>query len=179
MGDELVNLSGFIPHLQVDLRYATRENFTGEILYTTPEALLRRPTAEKLRAVQAELNLEGLGLKIWDAYRPPSAQRRMWDLRPDPRFVAPPDRGSRHSRGTSVDVTLVALSTGEELPMGTGFDEFTPRAAHDFSDLPAEIQANRRRLRAAMEAHGFAGISSEWWHFDDMDWAAFPPVTDC
>lgn len=176
MSAELANLAEFIPGLVIELRYATPRNFTGEILYAVREAWLRRPTATKLRAAQAALGERGLGLKIWDAFRPGSAQARLWAMFPDERFVAPPKRGSRHTRGTSVDVTLVTLLTGAELPMGTDFDAFGAPAAADWTGLPAHEAANRLCLRTVMEAHGLVGIRNEWWHFDDADWERFPPL---
>lgn len=171
---ELVKLSEVIPGIMVELRYATARNFTGQPLYPDAEARLIPATAAKLAAVQCGLKRLRLGLKVWDAFRPRRAQQRMWDVLPDARFVAPPERGSRHNRGAAVDVTLVRLLDGAELPMGTDFDDFTGRAALEFDDLPPEVVANRRLLRNAMEQGGFSGIRSEWWHFDDQDWQEWP-----
>lgn len=162
------------PRLLVGLRYATADNFLGRPVYPADApALLRTETAAKLRAAQDVLAPRGLRLKILDAYRPPSAQRALWAARPDERFVAPPGRGSRHTRGTAVDATL-ADAAGRELAMPSAYDEFSERAARDFAGGPADARANRDLLRAAMEAAGFTTITSEWWHFDEADWRDFP-----
>lgn len=171
---ELVDLAACDARLVIGLRYATAENFTGRVIYPADApALLRPATAAKLRAAQDNLAPRGLRLKILDAYRPPSAQRALWAARPDERFVAPPARGSRHTRGTAVDATL-ADAAGCELAMPSAFDEFSERAARDFPGGPAGARLNRDLLRAAMEDAGFTTIASEWWHFDDADGRAFP-----
>ena len=110
---QLVRVRDVDPRIQVDLRYATEANFTGRRLYASAEAWLRPGTAGKLRMAQDRLEAQGFGLKVWDAYRPPSAQRELWRCLPDPEFVAPPERGSRHTRGASVDVTLVDGSAAQ------------------------------------------------------------------
>jgi len=171
-----VDLAQFIPGLAVELRYATAHNFLGRVLYPSARAYLREPVARKLAAAQAEARSHGLALKIWDAFRPAEVQRQMWAARSDPRFVAPPERGSRHTRGAAVDVTLIRREDGLEVRMGSGFDEFVPAAASDFTELPESILVHRRQLRAWMTAHGFTGIRSEWWHFDDSEWEAYPLV---
>ncbi len=169
----LVDLESFIPGLAVDVRYATRENFMGEKLYPVAKVYLRRPAAEALRAVQKELAEEGLGLKVFDGYRPYRVTEKMWERYGDPDFVADPKSGSRHNRGCAVDVTLISLKTGEALPMPTGYDEFTKAAAADFADLPEEVIKNREVLRKAMDRHGFEMLPSEWWHFDFRGWEKF------
>lgn len=170
---ELVDLAAAVPGVVLDVRYATPENFLGRALYPVPRALLRRPAAEALAAAQRELAAEGLGLKVWDAYRPYAVTVAMWEPIRDPDYVADPAKGSRHNRGCAVDVTLVRLATGEELAMPTAHDDFSERAAHGYADLPAEALANRERLRAVMERHGFAPLPSEWWHYDFAGWERF------
>ena len=96
---------------------------------------------------------------------------------PDERYVANPAKGSRHNRGAAVDLTLIRLSDGRELPMPTPFDDFSERAGRDYPDLPAEVIRNRDLLRRVMEKHGFIALPTEWWHFDDVDWRNYP-VTD-
>lgn len=144
-----------------------------EVLYPVAAAWLRAPAAEALAAVQRDLAADGLALKVYDAYRPYRVTVRMWEKIRDPDYVADPARGSRHNRGAAVDVTLVDAATGEELPMPTGYDDFTPRAHHSFEDLPAEARGNRNRLRAVMEANGFDPLPTEWWHYDFRGWEGF------
>jgi zinc D-Ala-D-Ala dipeptidase len=157
----------------IDLRYATPENVFGTRLYRQPRCLLRRPVAERLARVQASLRGRGLGLKVWDAYRPQSVQRRMWAIRGGSRYLASPRRGSRHSRGAAVDVTLVD-ARGRELPMPTGFDAFTARASRRYRGGSPATRRNRRLLESAMAAQGFRPNPGEWWHFDAPDWRRYP-----
>ena len=172
----LVDLQIFIPSLRFDLRYATPDNFVGETLYPEARCLLRRETAERLARVQAALEAKGLGLKIFDGYRPLSVQKKLWAKYPVEGFVANPAKGSNHNRGAAVDVTLVDAA-GRELPMPSSYDEFSDRAHRDYKGGPPEALANRELLREAMEREGFKGLATEWWHFDDKD-AKSHPVLD-
>ena len=123
--------------------------------------------------MQEKLQKRGLGLKVYDAYRPRFVQKRLWEVFPNPRFVADPTVGSKHSRGASVDVTLVD-EEGRELPMPTPFDEFTQKAYRDFTDLPPAVLANRELLETVMKEEGFIPLPAEWWHFDDIEWDKYP-----
>lgn len=165
----LLKVKDLAPGVIVEMRYATPNNFTGHILYPAAECLLCEPAAQRLARVQKKLEKEGLGLKIWDCYRPLSVQKKLWDIVPDPRYVADPKTGSKHNRGASVDLTLVD-SQGRELAMPTAFDEFSEKAHRSYIDLPAEVIKNRRMLQEAMESEGFVGLPTEWWHFDDPEW---------
>jgi D-alanyl-D-alanine dipeptidase len=156
-----------------DLRYATTNNFMHERLYPVAKAYLRAPVAAALADAERELAAEGLGLKVWDAYRPYSVTVKMWEPIKNPDYVADPKKGSRHNRGAAVDLTLIDLKTGKELAMPTGFDDFTPRARNDFNALPAEVLANRAKLRDVMTRHGFEPLPSEWWHYDFKGWERF------
>jgi D-alanyl-D-alanine dipeptidase len=156
-----------------DVRYATTNNFMHAKLYPVSKVMLRRPAAIALHEVERELAHDGLGLKIFDGYRPYRVTVRMWKPIRNPDFVADPAKGSRHNRGAAGDLTLIDLRTGRELPMPTGYDDFTPRARQDFNDLPAEAIANRARLREVMTKHGFDPLPSEWWHFDFRGWERF------
>lgn len=167
---ELVNLAEFVPGIVLDIRYATAANILGRPLYQQPVAYLRRPVAVALRAVQSELASVGIGLKVFDAYRPYSATVAFYDHVRDETYAAPPWRGSRHNRGCSVDVTLVSLSSGEGLIMPTDFDELTPAAAANFPKAPTLALLNRAVLRAVMSRHGFEQYPGEWWHFDHTCW---------
>jgi D-alanyl-D-alanine dipeptidase len=157
----------------LDLRYATTNNFMHTKLYPVAKAYLRAPVAAALAGVERELAREGLGVKVFDAYRPYSVTVKMWEPIKNPDFVADPAKGSRHNRGAAVDLTLIDLRTGNELAMPTGFDDFTPRARNDFNDLPAEVLANRAKLREVMTRHGFEPLPSEWWHYDFRGWERF------
>jgi len=159
--------------IPVDIRYATENNFMKQTLYPAAKAYLRAPAARALVAVQRELAPLGLGIKVYDAYRPYRVTEAMWEPIRNPDYVADPAKGSRHNRGAAVDLTLIRLSTGEELPMPTPYDDFTPRARHDFADLPEEVIANRSRLREVMSKYGFEPLASEWWHYDFRGWERF------
>lgn len=172
-GQRLLDLGAFLPAVVIDVRYATTNNFMKQVLYPVGKAWLRRPAAVALREVQNELKAWGLGLKIFDGYRPYRITEKMWEPIRNPDFVADPARGSRHNRGAAVDLTLVELATGRELEMPTPYDDFTPRARHDFNDLPPEAIANRARLRDVMSRHGFDPLPSEWWHYDFKGWQQF------
>ena len=152
-----------------DLKYATPDNFTGQILYPSARCLLREPVAYRLFQAQRNLRAQGLGLKVFDCYRPIEVQRKMWKIYPDPNFVADPASGSRHNRGTSVDVGLVDAA-GRELPMPSGFDEFSERSHLAFMTASPEALRNRQILQDTMRQVGFSPVTTEWWHFDSPDW---------
>jgi D-alanyl-D-alanine dipeptidase len=171
---QMVDLARAIPGIDLDIRYATANNFAGSIIYTAPRAFLRKPVAMALARVQDSLRSLGLGLRIYDAYRPYSATLRFYQVYPDTTFVANPRYGSRHNRGCAVDVTLINLETGREIPMPTVFDDFSPKAMPDYADLPGNVLANRKMLFELMAHFGFHHISTEWWHFDFQGWADFP-----
>ncbi len=165
----LVRVRDYIPDILVDLKYSTEDNFTGQKIYGFTEAYLRYGTIEKLRQAQDILKAQGMTLKIWDAYRPVSAQFCLWEVCPNSTYVANPNKGySSHSRGNTVDVTLVAVDGGEpEMP--TGFDDFSSRADRDYSDCSAAAAGNATLLENTMEQCGFKPYSGEWWHFSDVD----------
>lgn len=166
---DFVAVRDYIPDLAVELKYATEDNFTGQVIYEFETAYLRYGTVKKLMAVQDELREQKLSLKIWDGFRPPAAQFKLWEICPNPRYVANPNKGfSAHSRGNTVDVTLVD-ETGAEIAMPTGFDDFSLLADRDYSDCSFEAQLNALLLEQTMERHGFTGYKGEWWHFTDTD----------
>lgn len=171
---DFVDVAAFIPGIRVELPYATEQNFFKHRFYASNRCLLRRQVAERLRAAQHDLNTQGLGLKVWDGYRPRSVQWEFWKVMPDEKYVADPRKGSRHNRGAAVDVTLVDLMTGRELVMPTGFDDFTPKAAADYPQVSPEAKGNRALLQAVMIRHNFDIFPSEWWHFDSRGWERFP-----
>lgn len=170
---ELVELKDLDDSFMIDLRYATEDNFTGKKIYSQAKCLLVRGTAEKLIAANREFAEMGYRLKIWDAYRPPSAQRALWEAVPDPAYVANPEKGSIHTKGAAVDVTLVDAE-GNELPMPTGFDDFSEKAAIDYDGCAEEQARNRELLAEVMVRNDFARIESEWWHFVDNQASRYP-----
>lgn len=169
---DLVNIKEVNPHIIVDMRYATEDNFAKKKLYDSNTCFLRRSTAAKLDAVQKELERMNLGLKVWDCYRPLSVQWALWAILPDERYVADPKKGSRHNRASAVDLTLVD-SQGKELQMPTGFDDFSLKAGHRYQDLPDQAIRNRELLKSQMEKAGFIPLPEEWWHYDDENWMQF------
>lgn len=164
---DFVNVKLYIPRIMVDLKYSTTDNFTGQVIYDFEDVFLRYGTVMKLKAVSEELEAKGLGLKIWDGFRPVSAQFKLWEICPDPTYVANPNKGySNHSRGFAVDVTLVD-SQGREVEMPTGFDDFSGQADRDYSGCSQIQRENALLLESVMEKHGFTGYQGEWWHFND------------
>jgi zinc D-Ala-D-Ala dipeptidase len=174
---ELRRLDLALPEILIDLRYATSNNFTRKTIYPTNIAWLRPETIECLKAVQKTLRRQGFQIVILDAYRPAWAQQKLWDSFPDANFVAPPKQGSRHTRGTTVDVTLATLK-GDLVEMPSAFDEFSLRADHDFSDVSENKRRNGSVLRKAMFANGFQGVPAEWWHYDLKNWNKYPFITE-
>lgn len=163
---QMVNLRKVMPALVLDLKYATTHNFMHRKLYPLLHTTyLRLPAAAALKKVIAELNKQNLTIKIFDAYRPYSVTEQMWEAVKDNRYAADPSKGSGHNRGIAVDVTLIHLHSKKELPMGTGFDNFSDTAHQDFTGLPVKILRNRFLLKTIMEKYGFVSLSTEWWHF--------------
>ncbi len=163
----MIELKSLIPAVQYELRYASKNNFTGQRLYpkNTHTTYLRRKPAMALAKVAEELRGKGLGIKIWDAYRPYRTTVRFWELIHDERFVANPSKGSGHNRGTSVDLTLVDLKSGKELEMPTPFDDFSPAAFHGALNIDDFRIKNRALLKSTMEKYGFVPLETEWWHY--------------
>lgn len=176
--EPLVEVADVDPRIVIDLRYATAENFTRQVLYPDDmRCRLRASVAQRLRRVQSALAARGLGLKIYDGLRPMAVQRTMWSIMPDPKFVADPSKGSRHNRGAAVDVTLVDMN-GHEIEMPTPYDDFTEAAHREYAGCSAAAAQNRAILEEAMYANGFTGLSSEWWHFDAPKWREYALVDD-
>ncbi|ODA39226.1 CapA family protein [Desulfosporosinus sp. BG] len=160
---DFVEIQQIIPSVMLDIKYATTDNFTHSKLYESSQALLRSGTAEKLKKVADEVAKKGFRLKVWDAYRIPQAQFKMWKLLPDSCYVANPYKGySNHSRGSAIDLSLVDLA-GNKIEMPTDFDNFTTAAAR------ANANTNAKYLGKIMVKHGFKPLATEWWHFDDTD----------
>lgn len=171
--DPLIDVQALVPDAVLDIRYATERNLTGRRLYPFAAAFLRRSTAEKLAKAAAALREKGLRLVIYDAYRPLSAQKALWNAKPDARFVADPAKGSSHNRGGAVDAAL-ADAAGEPLPMPSDFDHFGPLARHGADGAPPAARRNAETLKTAMEAAGFVSLADEWWHYRDSEAPSWP-----
>ena len=170
---ELVNLETFIPGVIMDIRYATTNNFTGEQIYNQPRAYARKPVAIALKKAQEEFNKLGVGIKIFDAYRPYAATVKFYEVYHDTTYVASPYRGSRHNRGCAIDMTIVDLKTGKDLEMPTEYDSFKKEAWPTTPVKDPVIKKNRDLIIRIMEKNGFKVNASEWWHFDFVGWKKF------
>jgi D-alanyl-D-alanine dipeptidase len=166
-GKQMVELKTLIPNLVYDIRYASLNNFMHRYMYARSgyRCYLRKDAALSLKKAQDILIAKGYGFKIFDAYRPYAVTVKFWELVKDERYVANPAKGSGHNRGVAIDLTIIESATGKELDMGTGFDNFTDSAHHDFKDLPESVLKNRLLLRETMEQAGFRALETEWWHY--------------
>ncbi|MBI5915623.1 MAG: M15 family metallopeptidase [Bacteroidetes bacterium] len=152
------------PTIQLDLRYATDNNFVKEKMYDCPRCFFRPDVAKALVMAHKQLKKNGLGLKMYDCYRPRPIQWKLWNKVPDPRYVADPRKGSMHNRGMAADLTIVD-GEGRELDMGTDFDFFGKEAYHEFTGLPKQVLDNRQLLLKTMEDNSFRYTTTEWWHY--------------
>ncbi len=166
---ELVRILDYIPDAVIDLRYATENNFTGTVIYDDAEAYLCYGTVKKLTLVQEELKEKGFRIIIWDAYRSEEAQWRLWEVCPNPTYVADPRKGvTSHSRGNTIDIGIVCAD-GSEAELPSAFDEFSSLADRDYSDVSSEAAENARLLEEVMYRNGFTGYRGEWWDYSDTD----------
>lgn len=170
----MIDIGSVNKNIKLDIRYATTNNFLKRKLYKDARCILRAGVAQKLAQVQEDLQKRGLGLKVYDCYRPLSVTKQMWEALPDGRYVANPVRGSRHNRGAAVDLTLVD-SKGKELEMPTGFDDFSERAWRTYAgkDVSEKARKNSKILEDVMVKYGFVSLPTEWWHFDVKGWEGF------
>jgi D-alanyl-D-alanine dipeptidase len=173
---DLVEIVTLDPTIKLDIRYATTNNFMSTVFYTQPRAFMQRPAAEALVRVHRGLKERGYGLLIHDAYRPWYVTKMFWDATPEDKriFVADPSKGSRHNRGSAVDLTLYELASGKPVQMVGGYDEMTPRSYPDYPGGTDQQRWLRSVLRTAMEAEDFRVYEFEWWHFDYRDWQKYP-----
>ncbi len=163
--EPLVELRSVNQHIRVDAAFRSK-------LSPASRCYVRKTVANHLDLVQKELEPLGLGLKIMDAYRPLSVQKKLWKKCPDSRYVANPIHGSRHNRGAAVDVRLVRLGDGKELMMPT--TTFSRACHRNYEGMQSEeMKKNCKLLELVMEKHGFIPLPTEWWHFDFKDWAAY------
>ncbi|RFU62088.1 D-alanyl-D-alanine dipeptidase [Peribacillus glennii] len=170
---KLVDIRKLDKTIVIDLRYATKNNFTKKKIYPAAVPLLRKETAAKLVKVNNEAAKKGYRIKVWDAYRPFSAQRTLYNAASNKSYVAHPSKGSRHNRGAAVDLTLVDRK-GKELLMPSAFDDFTKRAHRNNPGMNKTAKKNMDYLTSIMKKHGFRTISNEWWHYEDTNWEKYP-----
>lgn len=166
---ELITLDETI---KLDIKYATADNFVGRAVYAEPRAFLQEAAAEGVVRVHRALKDDGLGVLIYDGYRPWSITKLFWETVTEEQkiFVADPAHGSKHNRGCAIDLGIFDLNTGKAIPMPSAYDEFTDRASPDYSGGTDEERSNRDKLRMLMEANGFTVNPNEWWHFDLIGW---------
>ena len=169
---QLVELTSLDNTIKLDIRYATDNNFVGRPVYPQARAFLQKPAAKAVVRVHQKLKKQGLGLVIFDGYRPWTITKLFWDVvREDQRkFVADPAKGSKHNRGCAVDLSIFDLKTGELMDMPSGYDEFSERASPNYAGGTPQQTANRELLRKLMEEEGFTVNPNEWWHFDYKNW---------
>jgi D-alanyl-D-alanine dipeptidase len=174
---DLVEIIQLDSTIRLDIRYATTNNFLGRTVYSQAHAFLQRPAAEALVRAHQKLRAKGYGIVVFDGYRPWTVTKIFWDSASDAErkieFVANPRKGSRHNRGCAADISLFDLSTGKEVVMPSGYDEFSERASPGYVGSTAESRALRDTLRSAMEAEGFRVYPEEWWHFDYNEWRQY------
>src|SRR5829696_6451216 len=169
---KLVELTSLDNTIKLDIRYATDNNFVGRAVYPEARAFLQKPAAKAVVEVHRKLKKQGLGLVIFDGYRPWTITKLFWDVVPQDKrkFVADPAKGSKHNRGCAVDLSIFDLKTGELIDMPSGYDEFTERASPNYPGGTDRQRANRDMLRKLMEDEGFTVNPNEWWHFDYKNW---------
>ncbi len=175
----LVEISPATHPVRVDLKYATADNFTGKPVYRADARCFLHPeAAEKFEVAIQLADAQGYQFLIFDAYRPPEAQWKLWEHTPDPNFLADPAKGSPHSRGVAIDLTLTRRD-GTPLDMGTGFDAFTPLSHHGNQQVHAQAQRNRLLLMGIMTTAGWDFYRNEWWHYQLFNArATYPLVSD-
>ncbi|MCP5366785.1 MAG: D-alanyl-D-alanine dipeptidase [Hyphomicrobiales bacterium] len=174
---DLIEITPASHGVELDLAYATADNFTGAPVYARAACYLHRAAEEKLRRAVDLAAAIGLRLRIFDAFRPAEAQWKLWHHTPDPEFLADPRRGSPHSRGVAVDLTLVD-GDGRALEMGTPFDAFTPLSHHGNTQVAAEAQRNRLLLMGLMTAADWDFYRCEWWHYQLFNSRRYPLWSD-
>ncbi|MBK0368440.1 M15 family metallopeptidase [Flavobacterium agrisoli] len=160
-----VNLKDYSADFVYDMKYATNDNFLKTKVYDCAECFLRLQTVRALILANAAFLQRGYKIKLYDCYRPLSIQKKMWEIVPNPIYVADPKKGSIHNRGGAVDISLVSLD-GTELEMGTAFDHFGIEASHQYSKLSKQVKNNRKLLKSVMQKNGFNSFDSEWWHYN-------------
>jgi D-alanyl-D-alanine dipeptidase len=169
---DLVELITLDKTIKLDIRYARTDNFVGRAVYTEARAFLQKPAAKAILRVHKKLKKHGLGLVIFDGYRPWTVTKLFWKVTSEDKrkFVANPKTGSKHNRGCAVDLSMFDLKTGKLVEMPTDYDDFTDKASPNYEGATETQKKNRDLLRKMMEAEGFTVNQNEWWHFDYKDW---------
>lgn len=174
----LVEITEASHGVRIALAYATPQNFTGEPVYTEQARCFLHPEAAACLERAIDLaRIQGYGITIFDAYRPSEVQWALWHHSPDPDFLADPRRGSPHSRGVAIDLTLTDAN-GQELDMGTAFDAFTPLSHHGNTGVSAQAQRNRFILMGIMTTAGWDFYRNEWWHYQLFNSREYPLLSD-
>jgi D-alanyl-D-alanine dipeptidase len=173
---QLVEIKKTVPNITLDIKYATKNNFANVAVYCQARSFARKPVVDSLFKIEQELNEKGLGLKIFDGYRPHAVTVKFWKITPNNKkdYVANPKTGSRHNRGCAVDLTLIDYKTKKELVMPTPYDSFAPEASPTFENISALAKKNRDFLIETMTKYGFKVYKNEWWHFDFVGWENYP-----
>ena len=172
---ELVEVASVEPGVRLDVRYATTNNFMSSVFYDEPRVFLQRPAADAVARAHRVLAEHGYGLLLHDGYRPWYVTKMFWDATPESQklFVADPASGSRHNRGSAIDLTLYDLAMGAPVEMVGSYDEFSPRSFPNYPGGTSRQRWLRELLRRVMEAEGFTVYEAEWWHFDHDDWREY------
>lgn len=171
--NQLIEIKKAIPNIKLDIRYATANNFMHQVMYRQARAFARKPVVESLKKVQSELNKKGLGLKIFDGYRPYAITVAFYKKASDKNFVANPSKGSKHNRGCAIDLTIVNLKTGKEIAMPTPYDSFSAAAAANYPNVSAEVKKNRDYFISIMSKQKLKVLENEWWHYDFEGWQSY------
>lgn len=174
--NEFMNVLDIADDIIVDLRYATENNFTHKKIYDFTTAISRTGTVKKLGIAADSLRQQGYRIKIWDAYRPVSAQEKLFEVYPDPNFVLPPNPNASHQKGVTFDLTITDMD-GNELQMQSAFDEFNETASRSYKGRTPQQQLNYDILNDAMTKAGFVGYSEEWWDYRDSEMDAYGPAS--
>lgn len=155
-------------HLELDLKYASKDNFTKSVIYDCGRCFLKEELTQSILTIAKTLNDSlGYGLKIYDCYRPLSAQKALWSIVPNPTYVTNPNKGSMHNRGSAIDLTIIDAK-GKELDMGSPYDHFGIDSHTDNKNFSMQILKNRKLLFDIMKNNGWKGIRTEWWHFSKI-----------
>lgn len=171
----LVEITEASHNILLELRYATKNNITGARIYHDDRCFIHKDADVLLRKSIILAQEQGLKIKIFDAYRPRAVQEALWAHCPDPNYVMPPEKGSHHTRGVAIDLTLIDAS-GKELDMGTDFDDLSPRAHHGASSHPPQVAANRYMLLGVMMSAGWDFFQNEWWHYQVFKARDYPLI---
>ncbi|WP_373088007.1 D-alanyl-D-alanine dipeptidase [Sneathiella sp.] len=177
LAESLTEITPATYDVELELRYATADNFTGAPVYRRSACFLNLEAAEKMqKAIDLAAPL-GLRFRLYDGFRPSEAVQALWDHTPNPDFLSPPSSGSPHSRGAAIDLTLID-GAGQRLEMGTEFDAMTALSHHGTTDIPAEAQKNRAILLGLMTAAGWDCYMNEWWHYQLFKPRRYPTLSD-